>query len=91
MTYRGRVENGKVILVGDVTLPEGAEVEAALSRSQTTTARHEDKPAAAELARPSIEDTIARIMAEVPDSEWANLPPDLNDQLDHCVYGTPKE
>jgi len=39
----------------------------------------------------SIEDKIAAITADVPDEEWAKLPPDLSDQLDHYVYGTPKQ
>ncbi len=37
-----------------------------------------------------IEDIIADIVSDVPDEEWAKLPPDLSDQLDHYVYGTPK-
>ena len=39
---------------------------------------------------PSIEDEIARIAAEVPAEVWDRLPRDLNDQLDHYVYGTPR-
>lgn len=38
----------------------------------------------------SIEDELARIGAEVPPEEWARVPADLTDQLDHYVYGTPK-
>jgi hypothetical protein len=38
----------------------------------------------------SLEEKIAQIVAEVPEEEWAKLPPDLGDQLDHYVYGTPK-
>ena len=34
---------------------------------------------------------IDRIWADVPDSEWEKLPADLSDQLDHYIYGLPKE
>lgn len=39
----------------------------------------------------SIEDEIADIAAEVPDEAWQALPNDLTDQLDHHLYGTPKQ
>ncbi len=39
----------------------------------------------------SIEEKIAAIWADVPEEEWAKLPPDLSDQLDHYIYGTPKK
>jgi hypothetical protein len=38
----------------------------------------------------SIEEKIAAIVADVPEEDWARLPPDLSDQLDHYIYGTPK-
>ena len=38
----------------------------------------------------SLEEKIAKIVAQVPDDEWAKLPSDLGDQLDHYIYGTPK-
>ncbi len=41
-------------------------------------------------ARP-IEDVIAEIAAEVPEEEWKKLPRDLSKNLDHYIYGTPKE
>ncbi len=37
-----------------------------------------------------IEEQIAEIMSDVPDEVWAGLRPDLSDNLDHYVYGTPK-
>ena len=39
---------------------------------------------------PTIEDEIAAIWSDVTDEQWASLPPDLSDQLDHYIYGTPK-
>ena len=37
-----------------------------------------------------IEDELAALAADVPESEWAKLPDDLTDNLDHYLYGTPK-
>jgi len=33
---------------------------------------------------------LAQLGDEVPSEEWAKLPPDLTDQLDHYLYGTPR-
>jgi hypothetical protein len=40
---------------------------------------------------PPIEDILMDIGREVPESEWAKLPEDLTSNLDHYIYGTPKE
>lgn len=40
---------------------------------------------------PAIEDELAELAKAVPDEEWKNLPADLTDNLDHYLYGTPKE
>lgn len=41
------------------------------------------------------DDSLAAIFAEiakdVPDSEWEKLPRDLAQNLDHYLYGTPKD
>jgi len=39
----------------------------------------------------SIGDILEEIAEEVPDSEWRKLPPDLSINLDHYLYGVPKE
>jgi hypothetical protein len=39
---------------------------------------------------PAIEDVLASIAAEVPNSEWDRLPRDLTDDLDRYLYGTPQ-
>ncbi len=91
MTYRGHVENGKVVLAGEVALPEGTEVEVAVSALPGASTGDVRTPSAGELPQPTIEDRIARIMADVPDSEWAKLPADLNDHLDHYIYGAPNQ
>jgi hypothetical protein len=38
----------------------------------------------------SIQDRILAIAADIPDEELARLPPDLTDNLDHYIYGSPK-
>jgi len=91
MTYRGHVENGKVVLADEVALPEGTEVEVAVTRSPSTCARDEGASTRIDPSRPTIEEQIAAIWADVPASELDKLPPDLSDTLDHYIYGTPKE
>ena len=39
---------------------------------------------------PPIEEVIREIVARVPEEEWDRLPPDLSEQHDHYIYGTPK-
>jgi hypothetical protein len=36
-------------------------------------------------------DDLCKIGASVPDKEWAKLPPDFNENLDHYLYGSPKK
>jgi hypothetical protein len=51
----------------------------------------EESPGTSEKsASPSLEEAIAAIVATVPEEEWAKLPADLGDNLDHYIYGTPK-
>ena len=38
-----------------------------------------------------IEDLLNELAKEVPQEEWDKLPSDLNDNLDHYLYGVPKE
>lgn len=41
-------------------------------------------------ARP-IEDILEELAREIPQEEWDRLPCDLNDNLDHHLYGIPKK
>jgi hypothetical protein len=50
----------------------------------TTTKAHYDKS-----ARP-IEDLLEELAKKIPQEEWDRLPSDLNDNLDHYLYGVPK-
>jgi len=38
---------------------------------------------------PPIEEVLSSLASEVPQEEWDNLPPDLTDDLDRHLYGTP--
>ena len=38
-----------------------------------------------------IEDLLETLAREIPQEEWDKLPSDLNDNLDHYLYGVPKE
>lgn len=89
MTYRGHIENGKVVLAEDVALPEGTQVEVAVSQPPDAS-RDTHAPPANEPPGLTIEEKIARIVADVPDDEWESLPADLNEHLDHYIYGTPQ-
>jgi hypothetical protein len=48
--------------------------------------------AAAEAISPApIWEVAAEIAAAVPDEVWASVPPDLSKNLDHYLYGAPKD
>ncbi len=80
MVYRGHVVSGVIQLEEAVVLPEGAEVRV-------------EVPAAEKRREPSelpIEEKLRAIWADVSKEEWDRLPPDLTENLDHYIYGTPK-
>jgi Arc/MetJ-type ribon-helix-helix transcriptional regulator len=52
--------------------------------------REAESPRAADLASKPIWEEILELTADVPDEEWEKLPPDLAEQHDHYIYGTPK-
>ena len=43
-----------------------------------------------EVAERPIEEILKELAAGIPPEEWDRLPPDLTDNLDHYLYGTPK-
>lgn len=53
--------------------------------SLTTSETHYDHS-----ARP-IEDLLKELAEEIPQEEWDRLPSDLNENLDHYLYGVPKQ
>jgi len=60
-------------------------------RVRLTVLPDEKKPAKANGSGLTIEEKIQQIAAKVPDDAWNSIPPDLSDNLDHYIYGTPKK
>jgi hypothetical protein len=86
MVFRGHVQNGVVLLDGPVVLPDGAAVKVELIADdlKVPSEASTDGPA-------SLEQQIAAIWSDMPSTEWAKLPHDLSDNLDHYLYSTPKK
>ncbi len=74
MTYRGKVENGHIVLDGAVALPEGARVSVVV----------DDAAGAGEAAGAA----LSWIAGHAADS--GSCPADLAREHDHYLYGTPK-
>ena len=68
--------------------PDRQVVRPTASRLQLLVPTPRDGPAKGP-GRP-IEEILAELAAEVPPEEWARLPADLTDNMDHYLYGTPK-
>ncbi len=78
MTYRGRVKNGVVVLDDSVKLPEGAEVKVDLLAASPV------HPAEEEI--PTVYERVEAFVGKVH-----GLPPDASINLDHYLYGLPKQ
>jgi hypothetical protein len=78
MTYRGHVNNGVVVLDDAVTLPEGTSVNVEPTRARHDGPTTTDIPTLCERLRPFI-------------GKAKGLPPDASVNLDHYLYGTPKQ
>ena len=78
MVYRGRVENGLVRLLDSPLLPEGAEVQVHLVESGTRPETKEGVPSVCEV----LESFVGKAQG---------LPPDASINLDHYLYGVPRE
>jgi hypothetical protein len=88
MTFRGHVQNGVVLLDEPLTLPDGTLVEVRVASSASAPTPETPGPTA---NSSSLEAKLAALWADVPASEWAKLPEDLTDHLDHYIYGTAKK
>jgi hypothetical protein len=78
MVYRGHVENGVVRLEDAAILPEGAKVEVRLLA--------ENPAPDEETGVPSIIETLKDFVGKAE-----GLPPDMSVNLDHYLYGLPKQ
>lgn len=58
------------------------------SRKRAKLRRKPSPPASSPLA---LEDDLLVLANAVPSEEWAKVPSDLNDNLDHYLYGSPKK
>jgi hypothetical protein len=79
MVYRGHVEKGVVVLDDSVTLPEGLEV------SIEPSGGGEESPLLDENGQ-----TLGQKLMKHA-GKAVGLPPDLAENHDHYVYGTPKK
>ncbi len=88
MVYRGHIRNGKVELDESVELPEGGEgaLSMILAVKNGKSLQVENQAEAN-----SIVDKLDQIWEDAPEAEWSRLPADLTSNLDHYLYGTPKE
>jgi hypothetical protein len=80
MTYRGRFQNGVVVLKDATGLSEGAEVEVAPVDAPATAS----EPAAAD-AQPSWAEVLKDVIGKAD-----GLPSDSSRNHDHYLYGTAK-
>jgi hypothetical protein len=80
MRIRGRIQNGAVVLEAPVALPEGAEVECILLELEDENGRTSSDSA------PGNFEDLLKYAGVVKDT-----PADLSRNLDHYLYGAPKE
>jgi len=78
MVHRGHVKNGVVVLDEPVPLPEGAEVRVEIVEG-TSVAREPQPPA-------TLYDRLKPVLGKAK-----GLPPDAAQNVDHYLYGHPKQ
>ena len=89
-------ENGVFRPTQPIDLPERCRVEIEVhvhpsnGESETAASEVADDRRFDPTARPLVE-IIAEIAAQVPPEAWDALPDDLSDNLDHYLYGTPRQ
>ena len=83
MGYRGRVKNGRVVLDGGAALPEGCQVR--LEVLATPVSPKADQ-AASDAHGPARADKLVKYSGIVKD-----LPADAARNLDHYLYGHPRQ
>ena len=76
MTYRGKMQNGVVVLEQAASIPEGTEVnvEPVIADDKATSEN-----------RPSLSEVLLKYAGKAQ-----GLPPDASRNHDHYLYGTPK-
>jgi hypothetical protein len=80
MTYRAKMENGKVVFEGGIKPADGVEL-----RVDVVPAASSEKPSA------NVRPTVAEVMKEFSGCmRGADLPKDGAQNHDHYIYGSPK-
>ena len=86
MRVRGKVKNGKVVLEQPLALPDGTEVEVRRAKMRKPAAKG-GKAAKKKTAAPrSLADRLRPFIGKAK-----GLPPDASVNLDHYLYGLPKQ
>jgi len=80
MIYQGHVENGRIVLDDEASLPDGARVTVNVS---VGTAPPKDT---SENEAPSLYDRLKPFLGAAK-----GLPPDASENVDHYLYGHPKK
>ena len=81
MSYRGHIQNGVIVLDEPKGLPEGAEVRVHLVSTPIVEPIPDDGQ-----KRPTLYERLKPFIGCVDD-----LPPDMSVNLDHYLYGAPKQ
>jgi len=76
MSFIGHIRNGVVVFDVPVPIPEGSEVRVELSVGSITPAEE----------LPPLYESIKHLIGQAK-----GLPPDMSVNLDHYLYGTPKQ
>jgi hypothetical protein len=88
--HRATVLPGGTVRIQDPQLPDGAEVEVLISVDE-----EEEEPSLGEFVPdpnvPPFWERIQELGARIPIEEWEKVPKDLSKNLDHYLYGAPKE
>jgi hypothetical protein len=82
---RVRIQPGGTVEVRDPDLPSGAEAEVTITVEES-----QGEPEYDPTARPVWEEVL-EIGASIPMEEWEKVPTDLSINLDHYLYGSPKQ
>jgi hypothetical protein len=86
LDYPLQVSPGRARVI--VLLPEDSERSPQEMKSPLN--QLSEQPAVVTGTRP-IWERVADISAQIPAEEWAELPKDLSKNIDHYLYGSPKE
>jgi hypothetical protein len=77
MTYRGRIENGVVVLKGPGGLPDGTEVSVRPLKAKRRSAKEKKRG-------PTVRKTLLKLAGKAK-----GLPADAARNVDHYLYGRP--